>query len=235
MKTLYNLCTSTYRFILSLLYQEKKITKLDSRTIQPPRLGNITERNLCSQIDVASTEYITYYSNPYVHACIYWHKYKRDIYTTRLLARLLWDEIISQISNTLDNRSALHNWIITPAPSNSYHCGEKSWDHNDDITRAMNVIPKQSQKVKIYIQNIFEISADLKNVANKKLGRTERFKNSKNKFNISSPYALKQIMTSPFGLVIIDDVTTTGSTLLNLKETSRILNPTIILTISIAH
>lgn len=99
----------------------------------------------------------------------------------------------------------------------------------------MNVIPKQSQKVKIYIQNIFEISADLKNVANKKLGRTERFKNSKNKFNISSPYALKQIMTSPFGLVIIDDVTTTGSTLLNLKETSRILNPTIILTISIAH
>ncbi len=212
-----------YSFLISIIYEERKNKevgeKLDSRTIPPPRKGNSTERILCEATLIDSA--ILSYANNHVHSSIYWFKYKRDKYTSKLLNRILLDEILHLISDKLDKRHDTSQWIITFAPSTSFHLGDKKWDHNEDIFEHMK---KNSN---FSFQKIFGFS-DQEIKSSKKLSKSER---KNNKFTL-----LPEIKIPPnSGLIIFDDVTTTGSTLKNLGILAEKLNPKIILTVAIAH
>lgn len=212
-------------FCLSLIYEERAIKissdKLDSRTIPPPRYGNLTEKTLCES---RSNDAVFSYATHHVHSSIYWFKYKRDKYTIKFLSRALADEIIWTTSDKLDNRSNINEWIVTFAPSTSFHRGDKKWDHNEDIYEEMR------KNLNFTFQKIFGFS-NQKILSNKKLRRNDRQNLSTHKFSL-----LPEVKIPPHsGLIIFDDVTTTGSTLANLTRLAEKLNPKIILTIAIAH
>lgn len=171
--------------------------------------------------DTSSNCAIFSYAKPHVHSSIYWFKYKRDRYTTELLSRALHDEIIGLISDKLDKRQNINEWIVTFAPSTSFHCGNKGWDHNEDIFEQMK---KNSD---FSFQKIFGFS-DGEIKSSKKLSKSER---KNNKFTL-----LPGVKIPPnSGLIIFDDVTTTGSTLKNLENLAEKLKPKMILVVAIAH
>lgn len=210
----------------------RDLRKLDSRSISPPRFGNPTERAIFNGVDksIENSEinYLLPYQSASVHASIFWFKYKRDTYTVKLLARILVDEILDEVSGTLDKRSVITNWVIAPAPSTSFSTGEKGWDHNVDISKEMGKLLGKSFSVK----QIFEINSALKKTfSNKKLGRFDRIVSTANKFSLKSNTNLPRRS----GLIIFDDVTTTGATLKELGSLARNLNPEITLLISLAH
>lgn len=221
-KNIFEFIISVYRFCLSLIYEEGSLkterNKLDSRTIPPPRRGNNTEKILC---DASSNYAIFPYTKPHVHSSIYWFKYKRDRYTIELLSHMLHDEIIGLISDKLDKRQNINNWIVTFAPSTSFHCGDKGWDHNEDIFEQMK------ENSSFTFQKVFGFSnGEIK--SSKKLSKNER---KNNKFTL-----LPEVKIPPnSGLIIFDDVTTTGSTLKNLENLAEKLKPKMILVVAIAH
>ena len=220
-----------YGLFVSIIYEEprrvlKATTKLDSRTIPPPRHRSPTEKEIFKSVSFEESlvPHILSYKSKGVHASIYWFKYKRDKYTIELLSRVLTDEVISLISDKLDQRHSISEWIVTFAPSTSFHRGEKGWDHNQDIFEEMK------KSLNFSFQKIFGFS-DKAIKSSKKLTKHDRQKLSSDKFLL-----LPEIKISPnSGLIIFDDVTTTGSTLKNLEKLARELNPKIILTIAIAH
>ncbi len=241
--------------------------KINSLLIMPPRRGNQTERAIFSagifptQNNSDGTgviiensliintkqpleiKYALLYSQPEVHAAIYWFKYKRDQYATELLADLLFEEILEAISNTIDDRRNIEDWIVSPAPSTSYLSGEKKWDHCSDI---LNVLKNKNLKAlktagstNFIYQEIFTVSNNIilsknKIENNKKLSRKSRIQNSNNKFALNDSW--QNIINDQQGLIIFDDVTTTGSTLQSLgklaAETKKIKK---VILIAIAH
>lgn len=213
---------NVYKFFVALVYEESRATAIregfDSRAIPPPRKGGSTEREIC---EAPSSVAIFSYTKPQVHSSIYWFKYKRDRYTIEFLSRALADEIISMISDKLYNRHNINDWIITYAPSTSFHRGDKKWDHNEDIFEEIK------KNLDFNFQKIFGCeSKEIK--SSKKLSKLER---KNNKFLL-----LPDVKIPPnSGLIIFDDVTTTGSTLKNLEKLAHELKPKIILTVAIAH
>ncbi len=221
-----NIIRAIYGFFLTLVYEESRskipTTKLDSRTIPPLNKGNHTERVVCKA--TLNDTAILSYSIPEVHSSIYWFKYKRDKYTIKFLSGILLDEILALISDKLDGRHNITEWIVTFAPSTTFHRGDKKWDHNQDLFQEMK---KNSS---FSFQKIFGV-LDKEVKSNKKLSREERQNISANKFTL-----LPTAKISPnSGLIIFDDVTTTGSTLKSLENLAKKLEPKIILTVAIAH
>ena len=263
-----NICSwliTLYNFVLSLIFtnyeprnkdgsnttatvlQNTSKIKFDSRLVSPPSFHSKTESAifLSNQKQIATCDKINFvfpYSDKNVHATIYWFKYKRDTYTIKLLARILWDTILWEMSEKIDSRQIIKKWIISTAPSTNYNNGSKDWDHNQDLLLEMeNIFKIQSDDLPIHMVfefvQIFCVNPQYTiNKSNKDLHKNERIHFSKNKFVISDKFKNPKTITSPFGLVIVDDVTTTGSTLLNLEKLShQNLNPQIILSIAIAH
>lgn len=223
-----------YDFVIATIFEGKvelkKKQKMDSRTIVPPRYGSKVERIVLQNQCVVGVSMLKYSCNE-VHSTIYWFKYRRDIYTVKLFARILFDEIIGQIHDRLDIRSSTKSWVLTPAPSTSYLSGEKTWDHNQDLVDEMKKIYIKDEKsldLQIYFENIFTLNSKFQSAKN--LSRNERLETSSHKFKIQTPKDLKNA-----GLIIFDDVTTTGATLKNLTELAETLNPRIILNVAIAH
>lgn len=238
--------------------------KIDSRKIDPPRFGNRTERimfgdlsheKMCVELLSAKSSHpftinldrrIKYgldYSVPEVHASIYWFKYKRDKYTVNLLARILWDEIIFEISDKLDARHKICEWFMSPAPSTSFELGKKDWDHNKDLLFELEKIILESytrqgvkeklrEKIKFVPTSLFKINRARDGLdMNKKLGRRGRFGKTADKFILAEEIE----MDNDRGLIIFDDVSTTGATLLGLSVSAERLRPKIIILISVAH
>lgn len=229
-KNILNTLTSVYNFLISIVYegsrQKADSKKFDSRTIPPPRSSDDVERNLLQAIsnDEGIVPHVLSYSNNFAHSSIYWFKYKRDKYTIRLLSRLLQDEILGMISDKLDKRHDIKNWIVTFAPSTSFHLGDKRWDHNKDIADELK------RNTDFAFQEIFTLSNTAVK-SSKKLNKFERKSLSSNKF-LLLPNAK---ISEDSGLIIFDDVTTTGSTLISLRELAEKLKPKIILVVAIAH
>lgn len=198
-----------------MLYEEKICNKLDSRTIPPPRPGNHTERIVCES---TSDEAIFSYAKAHVHSTIYWFKYKRDEYTIKFLSRILIDEILWMTSDKLES----HNWIVTYAPSTSHHLGDKKWDHNEDIFEEMKKI------IDFNFLKIFGF-VDKEMTSSKKLNKKQR--TSAKKFSLLPGVKIPENS----GLIIFDDVKTTGGTLKNLAELAKKLEPQIVLVVAISH
>jgi predicted amidophosphoribosyltransferase len=234
--------------------------KIDSRKIAPPRFRNETEMIVLGNLGAEKNnirfhqklsghpftikldrriKYILDYSMTEVHASIYWFKYRRDEYTINLLGRILWDEIIFEISDKLDFRQKINEWLVSPAPSTSFELGKKNWDHNKDLLYALeNIIFKNYSRnesrelIKFSTTELFSINRTRQNLdMNKKLGRKDRLSESANKFILR-----ENIMpTNNYGLIIFDDVATTGATLMELSGLAQKLKPKFTILISIAH
>ena len=233
--------------------------KIDSRKIEVPRFRNMTEMVILSDPPNATRAqkslptrqghpftnldpriiYTLDYKVPEVHASIYWFKYRRDKYTTQLMGRILWDEIIFQISDKLDVRKKINKWFISPAPSTSFEMGKKDWDHNNDLLQAFekNIRENYSEKdtkekIEIVPIKLFAINHERKNVdVNKKLGRRGRLDKTVGKFCLSKNIKIE----GEGGLIIFDDVATTGATLLELSHLAQKLDLEMTILISIAH
>jgi len=200
----------------------------DSRMIEPPQIGNITERVICDSIysakvpsenRIGTISWALPYSVAEVHASIYWLKYKRHHYTVEFLARILWDEMRAAVFDNLNGESrAQQRFIICHSPSTSFANGSKSWDHCADIVKELNPLTNVSG-LKFEFAQIFKIKQNTRMDSAKHKSRRDRLASSRNKFELDG-VAIQQLKLSENKntLVIFDDVTTTGSTLLELKQ-----------------
>jgi predicted amidophosphoribosyltransferase len=230
--------------------KNKSQQKFDSLSITKPRKNNSTEIRVFASGQFQTEErtkrtqntppniiYALQYDQPEVHACIFYLKYRRDYYSTKILGNLLWDTIIEKVSNNLGHIGSITNWIIAPTPSTSYLSGQKKWDHNQDILKKLKENYSQfgnaTNNVNFNFVELFTIAnqnnvdikyGELQN--NKKLNRSTRIKSSADKFTMINSAEVERFIkdkkhmdrSEKTGLIIFDDVVTTGSTLLALEK-----------------
>ena len=196
-----------FKHLLDLLFPQPPTTaKLESMSAadfldeMPEALEHISP-------DVVS---LFNYKHPLVEQAIWEVKYRGNIYVAGVLGSILYDEIIDKLSDEA-LFSGFENPLIIPIPLSAERVKERGWNQSDMLVQGIK--KKDSNN---YFTLLTDVLQKIKHtLPQTKLSRTQRIKNLKGCFAISHPEKIQNK-----NIILIDDVTTTGST---LAEATRVL------------
>lgn len=168
---------------------------------------HINYRNIDSNL--YSLKWILTYRNSYIKDSVWALKYNRNPHAIYFFSSILYDEIIAEQSDRISS-FALPCTLLTIS-SSAYILKEKNWDQMSDIASTIYNFPGSKLFIE-YIPHFFSsysYSSSLHQRLSHVKGRSNRIKLAKERIYISPS---KNEMKSK-KIYIIDDVTTTGTTL----------------------
>ncbi len=165
------------------------------------------------------------YKDTLVQQALWELKYRGNRHIARLFASIIYDELLEKLSDMIlfDD---FRNPVIIPLPLSHERLRERGWNQSEMIARELKNIDKSKN---------FTVRTDiLKKIrhtpAQTKLSKEKRLKNLKGCFNVSRPEAIKQK-----NIILLDDVTTTGSTLEEAARTLLKAGAKKVIGITVAH
>lgn len=166
------------------------------------------------------------YRNPVIRRAIWKFKYKNSRALAQAFAPYMYDEILGAIGNELFI-SGGENIMLVPIPLHKKRLRERGYNQSELLVRE--IIKLDSAHIFSYEPNLLVRSRETKPQA-KSEKRNTRIKNLRDAFTPSNT-------TSASGriAVLIDDVTTTGATLLEAKRALKPLRPRKVLAFAVAH
>lgn len=164
------------------------------------------------------------YKDPRVSALIWEIKYHKNIRAIEAVAPLLADMILEEYSE----KSLFENWsqcLLVPVPSSKNKIKKRGYSHTELIAQA---VVKRLPKSIVYLQNVLKkVTETLEQ--NKLPHRALRLKNLVNSQEV--------VDSLPQGasVILLDDVTTTGATLVESRRALRAAGVKNIIAFTIAH
>lgn len=176
------------------------------------------------------------YKNEMVRELIWEIKYKRNKILIHKAAELIYEKICSL---------GLENYLIIPVPQHRLYVRQKGFNQSKDLVEAIEKFDGRHRRFQ-YSYNLVQKMKKTKK-QNKTSGRTERLNNLRGAFScadigveICAEIGPKTdpVPRHNLQIIIIDDVYTTGSTILEMKKCIRKQNPNFsikIIGITLAH
>jgi len=166
------------------------------------------------------------YHNKTIKRAIWRLKYKNARGFSKIFAPYLYDEIIGALGNELFI-SGGENILLVPVPLHKKRLRERGYNQSELITRE--ILKLDIARIFSYAPEILVRVKETKQQA-KSEKRNMRIKNLRDAFN--APPTLK---ARGKVVILIDDVTTTGATLVDAKRAIRHLRPRKVLAFAVAH
>lgn len=208
--------------ILNILFP-KSIEEIDIENMSEQYIfENIKEAN---EIKNENYKSLFQYRNKLMRKAIWSIKYNKNDIITKKFSKLLYDFIIENISDEM-TFSNFNNPIIIPIPVHKNSLKERGYNQSEII--AKNIISFDNEKIfKIEPNALSKIKetphqSKLKN-------KNDRLKNLKDCF-----YADEKIVKNK-NIILIDDVITTGTTMLEATKTLKKAGAKKVIGFSIAH
>jgi ComF family protein len=151
-----------------------------------------------------------HYKDPLIQSALWNLKYKGNKKVASLFASMLHNKIIEIIPDIFLSSDILP--IVIPLPSSRERYKEKGWNQTFILATALE---KLDQNKKFIINTILLIKTK-HTPPQATLNRKERLENLKGCFNILDSYNVKEK-----NFILLDDITTTGSTLHEATETLK--------------
>lgn len=161
------------------------------------------------------------YKDELVQAAVWELKYHGNAHIGRLLATLLYEKISDAL---VEQNIFLQNFLIIPLPLSKERLAERGWNQSEILAQEICRLDKNFSLCTNVLQKIRHTQPQTK------LDRAERLINLQNCFSIAN---MKIIQHQH--IILIDDVTTTGST---INEACRLLQSAGVATIrafTLAH
>ena len=167
---------------------------------------------------------LLHYKDKRVKAIIWELKYRENILPLEHLGKLIYEEIISEISDILifDNDA---EFILIPIPITSQRRSERGYNQSELIARS--IVENDIEHVLLYAPQWFS-----------KIKETPRQSHSQSKYervmNLLDSFVADERVYGKY-VILIDDVVTTGSTMLEARK--ELLNKGVkkVLGFTIAH
>lgn len=166
------------------------------------------------------------YRNPIIRKGIWNFKYKNARAFARAFAPYLYDEILGALSNELFI-SGGENIILVPVPLHKKRLRERGYNQSELLVRE--ILKLDSAHIFSYTPNVLLRTRETKPQA-KSEKRNARIKNLRDAFSSSNKVNIRGRIT-----ILVDDVTTTGATLLEAKRALKPLSPRKVLAFAVAH
>lgn len=166
------------------------------------------------------------YQNPIIKRSLWRFKYEnvRDVAT--VFARPLYEKILDELCDDIDAHQQ-EKYVLIPIPLHTSRRRERGYNQSELLVREIMACDEG---------NIFEFAPDaLTRIRKTKPQarsekRTERIANLHDAFECPDPTLVRGRT-----IILIDDVTTTGATLLSAKHTLSSAHPRKILACTVAH
>jgi competence protein ComFC len=209
-------------FILDLLFpQSESVKNIEQLSSEAFLLQAHPPREEPSK-DIIS---LFHYKDPLVQRALWELKYHGNTIVAKLMAELLYDEILEYLA---DSRLFLNfsDPLLIPLPSSQQRLKERGWNQTEMLANALQ---------KKDINHLFSVRKDIliKKVHTKaqtRLSRSKRMENLKGCFEVVKPHEVKMR-----NIILLDDVTTTGSTLHEAAYTLKKSGALKIIAFTIAH
>lgn len=164
-----------------------------------------------------------HYKDPLVRALIWEVKYTGNAKLVSAIGTLMHEEIIGYFEERAE--FARGSWIVVPIPSSKAHVREKGFNQAEEIAKAIMKSDKgASLRYEPVLVKIRETEAQAK------VGRSKRLKNLVDSYGVTDMHAVRGK-----SCIVIDDVTTTGSTFVEARRVLKKAGAKRVLALSIAH
>jgi ComF family protein len=164
------------------------------------------------------------YKDNCVRAIIWELKYKNHTLPLGIIGKMLFDEIISLISD-ISTFDTVAKFLLIPIPITNSRRSERGYNQSEYISRA--IIGEDAGRVLLYAPQWLSKTKETHTQSQSK-SKQERIENLVNCFEANEEVSGKYI-------ILIDDVVTTGSTLLEARKTLFSAGAKDVLAFTIAH
>jgi competence protein ComFC len=165
------------------------------------------------------------YKEELVHQALWEVKYKGNTVIADILAALLYDHMIEYLADRQLFDAFLHP-ILIPIPSSRERVRERGWSQTEILADSLQ--KKDKNRSFVVLKNI--LIKKIHTESQTKLSKSERLKNLKGCFKVAKPECVKNR-----NIILLDDVTTTGSTIFECAETLNQAGARKIIGLTIAH
>lgn len=164
-----------------------------------------------------------HYKDPLVRALIWEVKYTGNAKLVSAIGTLMHEEIMGYFEERAE--FARGSWIVVPIPSSKAHVREKGFNQAEEIAKAIMKSDKgASLRLEIVLIKVRETEAQAK------VGRSKRLKNLVGSYGVKDAQSVRGK-----SVIVIDDVTTTGSTFAEARRVLKKVGAKRVIALSVAH
>ncbi len=208
--------------ILDIVFPQEKIYK---------EISEITAEEMLFKASRTSHEdkntiVVFDYGSRLIKQSIWSLKFRNNKRLAKIFAQILYDEILEKLSE-LKTFSGFSNPILIPIPLSRQRLRERGFNQSELIAKEMNLIDNNSSFV--FEKNILIKIKDTPPQSRTK-NKKARLENLKNCFSVKNPENIKGR-----NIILLDDVTTTGTTMKEAKRTLRKCGVKKIVCLVVAH
>ncbi|MEA2112977.1 MAG: phosphoribosyltransferase family protein [Patescibacteria group bacterium] len=195
-------------------------------------LNNLTTEKFISLTNPAkippipNTISIVSYRNRFVKKTLWSLKFKNNHQIAKLFAEVIYDNLIEELSN-LKLTANFDNPILVVIPLSRQRKRTRGYNQVDLIARAIEELDQNNFLE--YRRNILKKVKDTPQQSRAK-NKQERLKNLKNCFKVTNFETIRNR-----NIILLDDITTTGATLIEATQTLKSAKPKQILCVTLAH
>lgn len=186
----------------------------------------IDEMSLAPQHEHTFITAVFDYHNKAIKRAIWRFKYKNARGFAKIFAPYMYDEIIGALGNELFI-SGRENILLVPVPLHKKRLRERGYNQSELLVRE--ILKLDSAHIFSYAPLLLVRVKETKPQA-KSEKRKVRIKNLRDAF-----YSPETLKARGKVVILIDDVTTTGATLVEAKRSIRTLHPRKVLAFTVAH
>jgi ComF family protein len=210
------------KFILDFIFPQSAFTQ----NIENSTAEHFFEHASSSLEQVSDTVYSLFqYKDPFVSHSLWELKYRGNIRIAKLFANLLYDHMIEQLA---DMRLFFDFFdpILIPLPLSKQRFKERGWNQTEMIADALQ---KKDTNRSFRVRKDILIKI-IHTKSQTKLSKSDRLRNLKDCFSVTKPEYVKNR-----NIILLDDVTTTGSTIKEAADTLLKAGARKIIAFTIAH
>ncbi len=214
--------TKTIENIAQFIFPaEEKVSELEK--LSPTEL--MSQAKPASLHSIPTIKSLFHYKDPLVQKALWELKYRGNKKIAILFGELLYELILDTISDAL-LFSNFSEPLLIPLPLSKERKRERGWNQSEMLVKAIHEHDPHALFT-INTQVLIKIKHTKPQTT---LHRKERLENLKDCFTISNPELIKNK-----NIILIDDVSTTGSTILEAEKTLRAVGARSVLGFTVAH
>lgn len=196
------------------------------RTLELETLAsNDTLRKLKPAIDTPQPfiRALFHYKDPLVRALIWEIKYTGNPKLVKAVGALLHEEILAYFEDRGD--FAAGSWLIIPIPASRAHLKQKGFNQTEELVKA--IIHRDKGASLRHENTLFKVR---ETEAQAKVNRNKRLENLIDCYAVLDTKSVRGK-----SVIVIDDVTTTGSTFVEARRALKLAGAKRVIALSVAH
>ncbi len=196
------------------------------KNISADEFLTLTSQSQTSIPPVKNTIAILNYKNKLVRQAVWALKFKNNIKISKIFGQIIYDYLIEELAE-LKLSNNFENPILIPIPISLKKKRVRGYNQTELIAEEVNKLDKNN--FFDYRKNILKKIKNTLPQSHTK-NKKERTENLKGCFKVVMPKLI-----SGRNIILLDDVITTGATLIEAKRTLQQYNPKQIICITLAH